>query len=359
MKKFIILIISIFLLTGCYDNIELNNLAIITGIGIDYHDDNYYLTYEILNDIKTADNTTMLSYTLSGSGKTISDAFINTNYKVGKKPYFAHLKVVLLSENVINGHFKDLTDYLLRDTEIRDEFIAIVTLNTTPKDILTHNNDNTPVISDYLIHLIDNEKYNNNLANNENYQKILAKLVGNHYDITLSTVTINKNDEITLNNLVIFKDYNYQDTLSKKESGLYNLLSKSIFAMEFTKEYEDGIVTISLNYSKADIKVKNDEIIIDLELEGKVIDNEAGIKLNEEKSYKMLNQDFANIIKEDVVNFVSKLQKNQSDILGLQDIYYKTTRKENKNLWETAKINVNVDLKINTKGFIFEVTNEK
>ena len=53
MKKIIILIVLIFLTSGCYDNIELNNLAIITGLGIDYKDDNFYLTYEILNDIKT------------------------------------------------------------------------------------------------------------------------------------------------------------------------------------------------------------------------------------------------------------------------------------------------------------------
>ena len=39
MKKIIILITSILLLTGCYDNIELNQMYIVTGIGIDYQDD--------------------------------------------------------------------------------------------------------------------------------------------------------------------------------------------------------------------------------------------------------------------------------------------------------------------------------
>ena len=95
--KLIILTILMFFLSGCYDNIELNNLAIISGIGIDYHDDNYYLTYEILNDIKTSENTTMKSYTIMGKGKNLPDAFTDANYKVGKKPYFAHLKIVILT----------------------------------------------------------------------------------------------------------------------------------------------------------------------------------------------------------------------------------------------------------------------
>ena len=56
MKKIIILLCLTFFLTGCYDNIELNDLAIISGVGIDYKDNQYYLTYEILSDIKTEDN---------------------------------------------------------------------------------------------------------------------------------------------------------------------------------------------------------------------------------------------------------------------------------------------------------------
>ena len=49
MKK-IILIIALFLLTGCYDYKEINNLGIISAIGIDYQDDEYNVTLEVLND---------------------------------------------------------------------------------------------------------------------------------------------------------------------------------------------------------------------------------------------------------------------------------------------------------------------
>jgi len=102
MKKiFIIIFTSLFLLTGCYDNIELDNLSIITGVGIDYLDDEFKLTYEILSDTKTEENTALLSYSVSGSGKTISEAFTNTNYSVSKKAYFSHLKLLVLSEEII------------------------------------------------------------------------------------------------------------------------------------------------------------------------------------------------------------------------------------------------------------------
>lgn len=358
MKKIIILICLIFLTTACYDNIELDDLAIVSSIGIDYKDDNFYLTYEILADTKTEDNTTLKSYTVSGYGKTISDAFINTNYKVSKKAYFAHLKVLILSENILNGHLNKITDYILRDTDLRSEFKVVVANNTTPEEILKNNSDNNPVVSEVITNTIDNEKYNNNLVIGESFREILAKLISNNYDVILNTISI-KDGEIAIDNSYILKDFNYQNTLSMKNSTLYNLLTKDVIAVKFEKEYDKGNVTITVNSSNTDISVTKDKIIINTNLEGKILENNQEFNLKDTSSYKKLNSDFEELITEDIINFIKLLQDNKSDILGLQEIYYKSTRKNNFDLWLHSDIEVNVNLKINTKGFIFEVENEK
>lgn len=354
MKKFLILLSFIFLLTGCYDNIELDDLAIITGVGIDYKDDNFYLTYEILSDTKTEQNTSLLSYTVSGSGKSISEAFINTNYKVSKKAYFAHLKVVVISEEIINGHLNEITDYILRDTNIRSEFKVIVANGTTPEKILENNSQNHPVVSEVIVNLIDNEKYNNNLVIGETFKQIVAKLISDNYDVILNTVSI-QDKEIAINNSYIFKKYNYQATLSKSDSALFNMLTKNISAMEFDKKYDNKNVTISITSSNTSIDVTSNKIIINTNLEGKVIENNANLDLTKDAAYRELNNEFSKLIKKDITLFIELLQENKSDILGLQEIYYKKTRKDNQDLWEHADIEVNVNLKVNTKGFIFEV----
>ena len=359
MKKILILILCSLFLGGCYDNIELNNLAIISGIGIDFEDDNFILTYEVLNDTKTEENTAMLSYTEEGKGKSIVEAFTNTNYKIGKKPYFAHLRIVLLSESIIKDHLDEISDYLIRDTDIRDEFISVVVKDTTPKEVLTHNSKNIPVVSDLIINLLDNEKYNNNLSITDTFQKVLAKFISSNQDVALSSITINENNDITLSNFYIFKGYYYQNTLTEEESALYNLLTKDVFGLKLDNKYEKGNVAINISHSNPKIEVTSDKIKINLKLDGKILDNNADFDLKDEKSYQELNEDFTLIIKDKITNFIKKLQKNKTDILGLQEIYFKKWRKENHNLWETADILVNVDLKINTKGFIFEVENEK
>ncbi len=358
MKKLIILILVIFLTSGCYDNIELNNLAIISGVGIDYYDNEFHLTYEILNDIKTQDNAVMLSYTKEGAGKTINEAAINTNYKVGKKPYFAHLRLIIISESVAQNHLDDICDYLIRDTNIRDEFFVLVAKQTTPTDILKHNSDNNPVVSDLILNLLNNEEYNNNLAIKEPFQETLAKFISEDVDAVLSSVTL-KEDQISLDNFYLFKGFKKVNTLDAKNSSLYNLLAKDVYALNFNKKFKEGNVAINIDHSNTNIDITNEVVTLNLKLDGKIVDNSANFNLKDEKSYETLNKEFSKIIEDDIYNFLKILQSNKTDILGLQDIYFKKYREKNKELWTTSDVKVNVDLKINTKGFIFEVENEK
>ena len=69
MKKIIILIISIFCLTGCANYHELNELGIVSSILIDYKDNLFYTTVEII------DEENFKTYT--GTGSTLTNAFNN------------------------------------------------------------------------------------------------------------------------------------------------------------------------------------------------------------------------------------------------------------------------------------------
>ena len=359
MKKILIIIIVTLFLTGCYDNIELDDLAIIGGIGIDYYENNYYISYEIFNNNKSDETQNLLSYVVVGEGNTLSKAFINANYKTGKKPFFAHLKVILLSESIIENHLEDIVDYLFRDTEIRDEFQMIVVKNNHPKDILEMANTRHPVISNLINDLLNLEHHNNNLATNETFKELVTKLVSHKTDIILNTISITTNNNISLDNSYIFKYYNYQNELNIKESTLYNMLTKNTHNTEFTKYYKDKNITISINASNTKLEVLNDKIIVNCNLEGRIIENNPKFDLKNPQTYQRLNNDFSHLIKNDIISFIKTLQTNKSDILGFQNIYYKKNNKDNNDLWIYADIDVNIDLKINTKGFIFEVKNEK
>ena len=49
MKKLIVLGLLLVFFTGCYDYVEINEMAIVYGVAIDLKDEEYHVTFEILN----------------------------------------------------------------------------------------------------------------------------------------------------------------------------------------------------------------------------------------------------------------------------------------------------------------------
>ncbi len=357
MKKIIFLITIIFLLGGCYDNIELNDLSIISAMGIDYINNNFYVTYEIYNDNKSENTQELLSYTISGMGNSISSAITDANYKTGKKAYFAHLKIIILSSSIIEKHFNDITDFLFRSTDIRDEFQLVVSDNYSPKEILERNSERHPVVGDLINTLLNLEKYNNGIATNETFKSIMSKLIGAKQDIILNSITVN-DDRLSLGKYYIFNKYKWVNNISKTKTSIYNMLSQNISNTLLSKKYKGknfAIGTKSVNFK---LDIDKDKIIIKGSLEGIIKENNPGLDLNKIKTYKKINKDFSKLIEDEIIALIKHLQNSHSDILGFEDIYYKKYNQDNYNLWITNEVEVNVDLRINKQGYIFEVNNE-
>ena len=101
MKK-ILLIIIMFILTSC-NYTEINELEIITSMILDYKDNNYILTSQIVN----SDNIINIYNT---SGKTIDECIYKLSSLSNKKVFLSHLKTLIITEDLIKSN-KDYTDY--------------------------------------------------------------------------------------------------------------------------------------------------------------------------------------------------------------------------------------------------------
>ena len=80
MRKLFLLIPVIFLLTGCYNYRELNDLAIISGVSICKYDNIYNITVEVVNPKKEQDTSSGKEpdYVIyEGYGNSMQEAFRN------------------------------------------------------------------------------------------------------------------------------------------------------------------------------------------------------------------------------------------------------------------------------------------
>ena len=230
MKKIFIIITSI-ILTGCYNYTEINNIKLVNGIYLDYKNDSFIATVDA-DDI------------VSASGKTITETFQAFEENIKKKPYYAHLKILLISNEVLENHFSEVTDYFLRNNEIRNNFYlaAADKVNNFKSD-----------------HLKDLIKNSTEVIELPLFKKILTKYLANK-EFTIPYID---NEKI---NGALIKNKNSIKKLSLDEAKLYklaknktpNIIYKNINIYHSHVKYKNNIYYISLD---AELREKNNNDI--------------------------------------------------------------------------------------------------
>lgn len=355
MKRIILILICLFITTGCYDYIEINDLSFISSIGIDYKDEEYNLTFEILNDTKNgSEQASQKSYTISAKGNTLAKAFDNASLKIAKVPYFYHLKAIVISEDIAKYHTKEVIEYVTRDTEIRNGFYLVIAKDVTAEKIINNANENNPVVGNQITKLIETNKKYYNITYPKTFEDILEKFQNDKIDSVISVITLENNDIKALG-IGTFDGYQYQSTLSQLDSGYLNILIGEANNILVQKKYNKKPVSVNLFDGKTKYNFENNKIIIDITIDAEIKENMPEFDLRNDKTYQELSKDFSSLVTKDIQNLIDIIKKNNTDILGLENLYYKKYRQSKKNILD-YDIEVNAIVKINKRGLIYELS---
>lgn len=144
LKLSIILVTLAIILSGCWDNIEVRELGVVMGIGLDYEegDEPIQLTIQIVTPSpKQSENgqgsgSGSKKYeTVSVRGQTVYDAFLNIQKTSQSRIVLHHSKIVIIGKALAERGIEDVSDYLLREREVRPTSWLVVS-STTAKEIL-------------------------------------------------------------------------------------------------------------------------------------------------------------------------------------------------------------------------------
>ena len=229
MKK-IILILIIFLVTGCTSYTELNDLSIVNTLGIDYQD-NYNLYLSTNNK------------TLTASNKTIEESFNDIYLSSNKQVYLSHINLLILTKEAINYNLKEIINNFLKNNYYRNNFYVII-MNRS--DMLNFfNNEYT---SDDITGLINiNYKETSTVYPIDFEEFIKELLVDNNY--YLPNIGISKN-KLTINGYTLIKDNKVYKDLSIKESIILNILTNHFNALTINNiNIYEGNTSIKVNKS--------------------------------------------------------------------------------------------------------------
>lgn len=153
-----------FLLSGCLSPVQLNRQAIVQGVGIDYKDGNYRLTFQIFspsgssggsNIGASADN----AKTITAEGKTVSEAIQNGVRGQGKKLFIGQNRVIILGMEAAKHDLAGAVAYLGTNPTSRQSAHILIS-RTTAEEILTAKINQGILPAEALEHMTENAREN-------------------------------------------------------------------------------------------------------------------------------------------------------------------------------------------------------
>lgn len=382
--KKIVLIILILLLTGCYDNKELNDIAILTATEINKADDNYIINAQVVNpqapDKSTNIQAPFIIYT--GTGKTIQEAYRNIKLSSSRYLYPEHLQILIINEKVAKEDITQILDFYLRDPAIRTEFNVLIGKNeniletTTPIDQISSSSILKTLETNNRFLGVSNLTTLNELtimSLNPNTEIILPSIeIDNRIEESDNTENTN-NTKISsmykLSGLAVFKDNKLLDYLSDSSSISYNIIKNKIDSSIITYECDKNkYLSAEIIKSNSKIITQNQKISININIDTTINESSCNLKLNDNKNLKKLENDLENYLNNKISNDINEItNKYNSDVFGfLDEIYkhdYKTYLKVKDNwydgIYQNIKVNINTKVNIISKGNIMEGINEK
>lgn len=365
MKKIIFLIIISLTMSGC-SYTELNDLAVASAIGIDYENNEFKLTTQIM-DVKSSDSGTSEESALiyEATGKTIAKAVNNFSIRYPKHVYFGHLEFIVVSKEAAEQKMDAIFDYFLRSPEARNSGFITITNKDSAKDILNPSNEiKGKFPTEGLKSVLMDAAKRNGTVHDITFEEFLSYYLKTGIDPVVPLIKKTENKGITASSTVIeemipIKNNKVLPPLTTKQSIAYNTINNNYYDITIDCKYENKNFGALIYNPKSSVetKLKEGKIIvnINIKIESKINEMDQKINLNNKKVHKKIKQQINKEIKSYVNDLINYSKTNNVDVLGIGNMiyknYYKDYKKyENKNLYEEAQFKIKIDNKMYRHG---------
>ncbi|UKJ43582.1 Ger(x)C family spore germination protein [Lysinibacillus sp. ACHW1.5] len=371
----------LLLLGGCWNKRELNELAIVTAVGVDKSDEQFEISVQIVNPSQVASNKAsgiqVPVFTYHAKGKSLFDAIRKLTALTPRKPYYAHAQIIIIGEEMAEEGMNSILDLFQRDPEGRSDFNFIVSHDSTAQEILSVLTplEDVPaskmfkslkvseavwgttesVILDDLIQSLGSIDHSAVLPSIHIYGDADAG------DFSSNIEKMDSPAQLKYGGLAIFKNYKLIGYLTEQESRDYNFLNNNIKStFEIIACPEEGKISTEIINSSTKMTghFQNDvpSISIKLDIEQNVAEISCPLDLTKSKTIDALNKETSRQIKERLERTLQTIQQTyQADLLKFSNVLHR----EDYQAWNRIKKNwltlypdleVQIEVDVHTKG---------
>ncbi|WP_216831774.1 Ger(x)C family spore germination protein [Alkalihalobacterium elongatum] len=361
-KKMIAILIGTLLLSGCWGLMELPDVAIVSGVGIDLVDSGEYeVTTQSIQPIAIEEKQPTGFITRSSRGVTIFEAVRNFIYEMGKKQLWEHVDALIISSDIAQNNILAATDFLYRDHEPRPKMICFISKGQA-RELLELESELHPVPAIAIREAMENQADLSKAPYVElkDFKKLIAEPFQDPY-----LPIIQKNQE----------DFDILGTALFKEEKMIGELSpiETRSMLRILGEVEGGLQVLNLNQGSNDnepqyatVEIKNSQskieavfdmpepkIKITIKEKAVIGDINPPFPINED-TLKTIETIYAQTVKNELVHAVNKIQKEYKvNVLKFAEVirrsnreYWKINREEWDEIYPTLPIVIEVQTDI-------------
>ena len=355
-KSIVMIIISAYLFTGCWNYREINNLSVVAGIAIDRNelDGKYEVTIEIVN-IKKGNDISNNSEYITLCGDSLFDIIRNMISVSSRRLYFSHAKIVIISKELAKDGLSKAIDWYIRDAETRTDIYLLISKEKTAKEVLMTKRNEIMIVSFDLAKVIQNEK-NVSTAPKVDLWDFLDILKQKEANTSLPLIFIDKSGEKEvprIEGMAVIKDDKLVGmidgdiakyilfTTDEIKTGILVLGRKSSEPISFEIFKNRTKVKYKFDEGKMKVQVFTDTIVSIAEYQ-----TQQPFNTSEEK--EVIEKQLANMLEESIYNSINMIQKEyKSDIFGFGITLHKDypkVWKEFSDNWEYNFENLEVEV---------------
>ncbi|WP_336866883.1 Ger(x)C family spore germination protein [Peribacillus frigoritolerans] len=378
----LMMLIATTFTTGCWDKTELNEMAIVSAVGLDRNKEGKLVgTFQIINPGNVAGalqggggtNPPISIYRATGNNVLELDSIAST--KISRDMYFAHANLVVIGEELAKEEgLNDIFDAFERSPEFRATTRIVIARGVKARDIVETLTAIDKVSAEKVIRTIEINEKTQGKSISINLQEVIKNLLSTGKEPIISGFTVKGNTgkedkmENTMSSdieanpnaagISVFKDGKLIDWLDgdKAIGSMWVLDRIENTQLNLDWEGKKNAITYSVIRQKTNIGAKlvngKPKISIKVRAEGDIREVNVPLNLTDMHVLIDIEKKLAKDLKKEMEGAIVRAQKNKSDIFGFGELMHESHPKEWKKLeknWDDDTFpKLEVDVQVET-----------
>ncbi|MDF2964287.1 MAG: Ger(x)C family spore germination protein [Paenibacillus sp.] len=381
------------LLSGCWERVEVNDIAIVTATGIDLMDDNN-IRVSLLFAVPRLVGTSSVNggggdsqleatagWVVSEQGKTIMDAYRNIQGKLPRKIFFSHNRVIVIGQKLARKGVMPILDFFERNRQSQLNSYLMVS-KTEAADVLNFKPKFEKMASEIM-----KEEMKVGTGTSIRLGRFLTMILDEGQEPYAPTILMVPSEKkqsesekttnlMASNETSVFLGDRLIGGLNEKETRglmwLRNEIKEGVITITIPQKYGGGNISAELGKSRSKIipVERNGKIQMKLDFSTSihVSENTSKLDLSSDQSRTLLKTLFTDDIKKRIEMVCTKVQKELgTDILGFgQTVYQNNPKKWNtvyakkwKEVFPDVKVDIKASVQIIGTGLIGKDVNKE